>query len=142
MDSRVAITAASILYDIQNLPDDVPKSRELTEEDFKQMSNQFLSCNWRLNDTDEEPDNEPFPALNTDFQSNVTKDQGISINVPHLVMPIETNVHSGELALNGIDCEFFCKIFVIESKSRVRKFPLKQKIKHHPENYLLSPLSK
>lgn len=104
MDSRVAITAASILYDIQNLPEDAPKHPDFVDEDFSQLSGQFLSCNWRLNDTDEEPD--------TQIQST----QMLEFQVPKNGQRIDYNVTTlqalPELSINGVDRKFLWIKFI------------------------------
>jgi hypothetical protein len=109
MDSRVAVTAASILYDIQNLPaDHIQQGRELTDEDYSELSGQFLSCNWRLDDSEEVP-NEQLNPLTTLLQPFVPDPNIQSLDSSNLVAS-RTNPLINEPSMNGVDCKYsgFC----------------------------------
>ncbi|KAI6182953.1 hypothetical protein M3Y97_00435700 [Aphelenchoides bicaudatus] len=101
MDSRVAIAAASILFDIQNLPaDHVQQGRELTAEDYSELSGQFYSCNWRLDDNEEMPDEKSsiLPAIlqPLEFAPNSQALENTGLVAPHANI-----LH--EPSLNGVD---------------------------------------
>jgi hypothetical protein len=105
MDSRVAITAASILYDIQHLPDDhIQQGRELTDEDYSNLSGQFHSCNWRLDDSEEVPEEQinPLPTL---LQPFVPDPQLLESSIS--VAP-RTNPLIVEPSENGVDRKYIC----------------------------------
>lgn len=108
MDSRVAITAASILYDIQNLPaDHVQQGRELTAEDYSELSGQFHSCNWRLDDSEEIPDEQLNP-LPTILQPFLGDSNAQALDNSNLVAP-RTNLLATEPSLNGVDRKYFLR---------------------------------
>lgn len=104
MDSRVAVTAANILFDIQNLPSDhIRQGRELSDEDYVDLSKQFHSCSWRLSDSDSVED-QRINSLSILMQpSSLQLDTSFRQNPILMISPALVSV---EPFINGLGCKF------------------------------------